>query len=93
MARIDLDDFGEKELSRIYLAGRLAEAKRVEKILSTHGVDYAVEVEPYVTSFAIFSSGEYKGASFYVLSGQAEFSRRVLSEAGLTSGVLNDSEK
>jgi hypothetical protein len=89
--RVGLDDFGEKEVSRIYLAGRLAEAKRVEKILSGHGINYAVEVEPYVTAFAIFSSGEYGGAAFYVLSGQAEFCRRVLSEAGLTTGILNES--
>jgi hypothetical protein len=92
MARIDLDDFGEKELSRIYLAGRLGEAKRVEKILTVHGVDYAVEVEPYVTSFAIFFSGEYKGASFYVLSGQAEFCRKTLLEAGLDAGILDEDE-
>jgi hypothetical protein len=89
--RVGLDDFGEKEVSRIYLAGRLAEAKRVEKILSGHGVDYAVEVEPYVAAFAIFSSGEYGGAAFYVLSGQADFCRRVLVEAGLTTGILDES--
>jgi hypothetical protein len=91
LARIDLDDFGEKEVSRIYLAGRLADAKRVEKVLSGHGINYAVEVEPYVTTFAIFSFGEYRGATFYVLSGQAEFCRRVLSEAGLKSGILDES--
>jgi hypothetical protein len=89
--RVGLDDFGEKEVSRIYLAGRLGEAKRVEKILSANGVDYAVEVEPYVATFAIFSFGEYGGAAFYVLSDQAEFCRRVLSEAGLTTGILNES--
>ena len=91
MAKIDFDDFGEKEVSRIYLAGQLGEAKRVEKILSANGINYAVEVEPYVTTFAIFSFGEYRGASFYVLSGQAEFCRRILSEAGLKSGILEDS--
>ena len=91
MPRVTLDDFGETEVSRIYLAGRLAEAKRVENILSMNGINYAVEVEPYVTTFAIFSFGEYRGASFYVLSGQAEFCRRILSEAGLKSGILEDS--
>ena len=91
MPRVTLDDFGETEVSRIYLAGRLAEAKRVENILSGHGINYAVEVEPYITSFAIFSSGEYRGATFYVLSGQADFCRRALSEAGLKSGILEDS--
>jgi len=88
--RVGLDDFGDKEVSRIYLAGRLVEAKRVEKLLSANGLNYAVEVEPYVTTFAIFSFGEYRGATFYVLSGQAEFCRRVLSEAGLKSGILDE---
>jgi hypothetical protein len=92
MPRVDFDDFGEEEeVSRIYLAGRLAEAKEVEKILSANGIDYAVEVEPYVTTFAIFFSGEYRGAAFYVLSHQSEFCRRALSEAGLKSGILDDS--
>jgi hypothetical protein len=90
MSRIALDDFGDKDISRVYLAGRLAEAKRVEEILTDNNIDYAVEVEPYVATFAVLSFGEYRGAAFYVLSGQAAFCRRVLAEAGLTVGILED---
>lgn len=88
--RVGLDDFGEKEVSRIYLAGRLAEAKRVEKVLSGHGINNAVEVEPYITTFPFSGLREYGGAAFYVPSGQAEFCWRVLSETGLKSGILDE---
>jgi hypothetical protein len=47
MPRYAFDDFEESELSRIYLAARVAQAKRVEKVLEANGIDYAVEVEPY----------------------------------------------
>ncbi|HEY1267012.1 MAG TPA: hypothetical protein VGH16_07130 [Candidatus Binatia bacterium] len=90
MSCIALDDFGDKDVSRVYLAGRLAEAKRVEEVLTDNSIDYAVEVEPYVATFAVLSFGEYGGAAFYVLSGQADFCRRILAEAGLTGGILQD---
>ena len=91
MARVSLEEFGDKEVVRIYIAGALGEAKRVETILAGNGIHYAVEVEPYLTSgiFSIFSS-EQAGASFYVTSGQADFCRRVLREAGLRVGIIED---
>jgi hypothetical protein len=89
MARVTLDDFADKEVARIYLAGELTEAKRVEQILSVNGINYAVEVEPYVR-LSVFSS-EYAGAAFYVLSGQADFCKRALFEAGLKVGIEDES--
>jgi hypothetical protein len=89
MARVTLDDFADKEVTRIYLAGELTEAKRVEEILSVNGINYAVEVEPYVR-LSVFSS-EYAGAAFYVLSGQADFCKQVLFEAGLKIGIEDES--
>ncbi len=89
MARVTLDDFAEKKVARIYLAGELSEAKRVEEILSANDIDYAVEIEPYVR--LSFFSSEYAGAAFYVLSGQAEFCKRALFEAGLKVGMEDES--
>lgn len=91
MVRVAYEDFEETDLSRIYLAGRLAEAKRVEKILNANEIDYSVEVESYL-AFVLIEFGEYKGAAFYVRSGQATFCRRVLVEAGLTVGILGEDE-
>ncbi len=88
MARIALEDFADKEVARIYLAAWLAEAKQVEEILTGHGIEYAVEVERYVT-LSLFSS-ERAGAAFYVLSGQADFCKRALKEAGLKAGIQDE---
>jgi len=91
MARVAFDDFGEKDIARIYLAAELAEAQRVEEVLSANGIEYAVEVEPYMSlSFFSFSS-ESRGAAFYVLSGQANFCKRALLEAGLELGIQEES--
>ena len=89
MARVTLDDFEAREVSRIYLAAEVAEAKRVEQVLTANDIDYAVEVEPYVR-MSIFSS-EYAGAAFYVLAGQAEYCKRALFEAGLKIGIQDES--
>jgi hypothetical protein len=92
MARVDFDEWESKEVTRIYIAGRLAEAKVVEKILSEHGVDYAVDFEPFrLMVLGIFPS-EHTGVGFYVLSGQAAFSKRVLLDAGLRTGIEEDIE-
>jgi hypothetical protein len=91
MARVAFDDFREKDIARIYLAAELIEARRVEEVLTANGIEYAVEVEPYM-SLSVFSfSSEYRGAAFYVLSGQANFCKRVLLEAGLASGIQEES--
>ena len=94
MARIDFDNFLDAELSRVYIAGELAEATRVEDTLTRHDIDYAVEVEPYQKSalrvLTLFSSGVYAGAAFFVLSRQARFARHVLRAAGLKGGIQDD---
>jgi hypothetical protein len=92
MARVAIDDFGDKEIARIYLAARLAEAQRVEAELDRHGIAYAVEVERYRAT-VVFWISEYAGAAFYVLSGQADFCRRVLLEAGLGAGLMENEDQ
>src|ERR1700726_2600888 len=48
MARLDIEDFAGKELVRVYIAGRMSEAERVEDALARHGVNYAVDIEPFL---------------------------------------------
>ena len=94
MARLDFEPFRDKEICRIYIAGELGEARRVEEILTRHAIDYAVEIEPYqksmLTFLTLFSSGVYAGAAFFVLSGQAAFARDALLDAGLKGGIQDD---
>lgn len=92
MARVDIESFAEaeKDLSRIYIAGHVAEAKRVENVLTENGIEYAVEIEPYIGLALGIVPLEYPGAAFYVLSGQAPFARRALLAAGLKVGLADD---
>lgn len=88
MALVDPEKFDGKEIAMVYVASRVNEGKRVEGILSAHGIDYAVDVEPFQSrTFGIFPV-EYEGVGFYVLSGQADFCRRALREAGLVQGLV-----
>lgn len=89
MPRIAIEDFGEKEIARIYFAARLSEAQLVEAELNRNGIDYSVEVERYLAS-AVFWMSEHSGAAFYVLTGQANFCRRILREAGLKAGLTEE---
>lgn len=92
MARLEFEDFAEKELARIYVAARVSEAERVESTLTEHGIDYAVGIESFVMrSLGLFTS-DYSGAAFYALSGQAAFARSILAAAGLNSGLQPDED-
>ena len=88
MARVDAEDIRDPE--RLFVARSLRIALRVEEWLTTHGVDYAVEVESIGRSL-LFRT-ERMGAVFYVNAGQAEYCREQLATAGFTSGVVG-SEK
>jgi len=90
MARIDFDDWEDKEVARVYIAGRMAEALLAEKTLSKHGIDYALDIEPFRMMILGLFPSEYNGVGFYVLAGQAGFSKRVLLDAGLRTGIEED---
>ena len=90
MARVDFEDWEGKEVARIYIAGRVAEALLVEKTLSEHGIDYALDSEPFRMMILGLFPSEYNGVGFYVLSGQAGFSKRALLDAGLRAGIEED---
>ena len=89
MARVEPEALSHRELSRVFIAGTLAEAQRVEEMLSVNGVDYVVRVEPFRAS--LFFSPR-NGAAFYVTREQAEYCRTHLTDAGLGRGVLGDAD-
>ena len=88
MALVDPETFDDKEVVMVYIAGRLNEGRRVEQILSDNAIDYAVDIEPFQSRVLGILRVEYEGVGFYVLSGQADFSRRVLRAAGLVQGLV-----
>ncbi len=74
--RQDSDYFGDQDLALIYIARRLREALRLEKILSDAGFDYLVEPDTYRGGF-IFQS-ERVGAFFYVTEENERAARDLL---------------
>ncbi|HEX5430360.1 MAG TPA: hypothetical protein VFW83_00225 [Bryobacteraceae bacterium] len=78
--RRDPDHFGEDELALLYVAKRLKDAVRLERILTEAGLDYLVEPDTYHGGI-IFQS-ERVGAFFYVAPSNAESARQVLERAG-----------
>lgn len=87
MAHVDPESLDNHDLARVYIAGTLGEAKQVEDLLTGHGVDYVVQVEPYRASILL---SPRNGAAFYVADGQAEFCRGQLAAAGFRRGLLED---
>ena len=90
MALVDPEIFDNEEVAIVYIAGRLNEGKRVEQVLSDNAIDYAVDIEPFHRRVLGILPVEYEGVGFYVVSGQAEFCRRVLREAGLVQGLVEE---
>lgn len=88
MARIELEELRDPE--RIFIAGSLRMARRVEEWLTMAGVDYGVQVEPFGRSL-LFNTLRM-GAAFYVTSGQAAYCRQQLTAAGVGGGVVETQE-
>ena len=72
--------FGDRELSLLYIAKRLSEALRLEKLLTETGLDYLVEPDKY-TGGVLFRS-ERVGAFFYVLPEHETLARETLERNG-----------
>ncbi len=76
----------------IYIAARLAEATRVEAVLTKLGIDYAVEIAPYATRIQWLFPTQYQGAHFYVMAGQAASCRQALHRAEVTKGLVDEED-
>lgn len=90
MALVDPATFDDKEVTIVYVAGRLKEGKQVEQVLSANAIDYAVDSEPFQSRVLGILPVEYEGVGFYVVSSQADFCRGLLREAGLVQGLVED---
>ena len=78
--RQDPGYFGDQELSLLYVAKKLKEALRLEKLLTDAGLDYLVEPDKYKGGI-IFPS-ERVGAFFYVAPANDSAARQALLRAG-----------
>jgi hypothetical protein len=78
--RQDPDHFGDQELSLVYIAKRLNEALRLEKLLTDAGLDYLVEPDKYAGG-VIFRT-ERVGAFFYAAPDQEQAVREAMRNGG-----------
>ena len=90
MALVDPETFDGQEVAMVYIAGRLSEGKRVEQVLTTNAIDYAVDIEPFENRLLGILRVKYEGVGFYVIAAQADFCRRALRDAGLVQGLVED---
>ena len=85
MGQIEIENFSDKDVSRIFIAASIKEAEAAEDILTQNGIDYAISLEPYTR---MFFGTEREGVAFYVLSGQATHCRNLLASRGLSQGLI-----
>jgi hypothetical protein len=80
--RREPDYFGDDELTLLYIAKKLNEALRLEKLLTGAGLDYLVEPDKYRGGI-IFQS-ERVGAFFYVAPKNDGAAREAMHRGGFT---------
>jgi len=90
MGLVDPTTFDDKPVAMVYIAGRVSEGKRVEQVLSAHGIDYAVDIEPFESRVLGILPVTYEGVGFYVGAERADSARQALRAAGLLQGLVED---
>jgi len=78
--RREPDFFGEQDLTLVYVAKKLKEALRLEKLLTDAGLDYLVETDKY--SGGIIFRSERVGAFFYAAPGDVGAVREAMGRGG-----------
>lgn len=74
--RQDAEFFRDAELDLIYMARRLRDALKLEKLLNEAGIEYAVETGTYTAGLLI--KRDLTGAFFYVAPPDVEKGRALL---------------
>jgi hypothetical protein len=85
--RIDPDDFGERDLARLFMAMTMEEARAAEQVLDMHEIAYAVVAEP--VGRTLFGSAR-NAAVFYVAADDAARCSAVFERAGMGAGIVPD---
>ena len=85
MGHEEPDALADQELSRIFVSFKLRDAGLAEQVLSAHGIEYVVTVEPFGRT--LFGSAR-NGAVFSVRQDDAERAATLLSASGLGSGII-----
>jgi hypothetical protein len=84
--RQEAEHFGDRELDLVYVAKRLKEALRLERVFTDAGLDYLVEPDRY--SGGVIFRTERVGAFFYVAPENATAAREAIAKEGLEPYAL-----
>jgi hypothetical protein len=76
-------------LSLVYIAGNTMDGERAEHILTEHGVDYALSLEPFAST-SMVRGGEHMGLFVHVPTAQHRSCREMLERGGLTDTIGPD---
>ena len=89
MGRKTIEEMAGIELSLVYIAGNVSDADRAERVLSAHGVEYALSLEPFVTSSVLgqLLGRQHIGLFFSVAEARHAECRRWLEAEGLQDTV------
>ena len=91
MARIEIEEFSGKEISRIFIARSIREADKVERLLEENGISYAVQIEEFVSS-GLLTVSTRKGAACYVSSSHHDFCRDLFFKNNLKKGWIDETD-
>ena len=93
MAYIEPETLEEKETALIYIAGKTAEAKAVENLLTQNGKAYTLKPTPFLRSSLFGGLIELPGVGFYVPMEQAAHCRDLLQEHKFKTGLVLEGEE
>lgn len=89
MPRVEMESFEEgTEIVRVYLAGSLEEARRIEEALAAAGFEFAVEVEEYAGRSAFGFRQARRGAGFWVREADLDGAAGALERGGHVAGLV-----
>jgi hypothetical protein len=86
--RREPDYFGDQELTLVYVAKKLADALRLEEVLTSAGLDYLVEPDKY--SGGVIFRSERIGAFFYVAPENDDPTRSLMERSGFRPYNLSE---
>jgi hypothetical protein len=88
-------EFFNTPLDLVFIAGNVSEATCAERVLTEHGVDYAISLAPFKHESvlgAVFGN-TYNGLFFYVPSTVHQTAVRILEDVGMTDTVSLTEER
>lgn len=93
MARVDEERLIGCEITLVFIACNLGEARRAEEALTQNGIDYCLSFEPFIRPSVLgllTEASQHVGLGLSVISGQASLCRDVLCRHGLRTGIIDE---